>query len=34
VIAATVLAVAGEAMFWIGGAILGAAVVARFRRPR
>ena len=34
VIAATGLAVAGEAMFWIGGAILGAAVVAKFRRPK
>ena len=34
VIAATVIAVVGEAMFWIGGAILGAAVVAKFRRPK
>ena len=34
VIAATVIAVSGEAMFWIGGAILGAAVVAKFRRPK
>ncbi len=34
VIAATVIAVAGETMFWVGGVILGAAVVARFRRPK
>lgn len=34
VIAATVIAASGEAMFWIGGAILGAAVVAKFRRPK
>lgn len=34
VVAATVIAAAGEAMFWTGGAILGVAVVARFRRPR
>lgn len=27
-------ALAGEAMFWIGGAILGASVVARFRKPK
>lgn len=34
VVAATAIAATGEAMFWIGGAILGAAVVARFRRPK
>ncbi len=34
VVAATVIAASGEAMFWIGGAILGAAAVAKFRRPK
>lgn len=31
---AAALAFAGEAMFWVGGAILGASVVARFRKPK
>ena len=29
-----VIAAVGEAMFWIGGVILGTAVVAKFRRPK
>ena len=33
-LAAALLAVAGELMFWVGGAILGASVLARFRKPR
>lgn len=28
------LALAGEVMFWVGGAILGGPVIARFRKPR
>ena len=27
-------AVAGEVMFWVGGAILGVSVIARFRKPK
>jgi NADP-dependent 3-hydroxy acid dehydrogenase YdfG len=34
VLVAGAFAVAGEAMFWTGGALLGAAVVARFRKPK
>lgn len=34
VLAAALLAVSGELMFWVGGAILGASVLARFRKPR
>jgi NADP-dependent 3-hydroxy acid dehydrogenase YdfG len=34
VLVAAGFAAAGEIMFWIGGAILGASVVARFRKPK
>jgi NADP-dependent 3-hydroxy acid dehydrogenase YdfG len=34
VIVAAGFAAAGEIMFWIGGAILGASVIARFRKPK
>jgi NAD(P)-dependent dehydrogenase (short-subunit alcohol dehydrogenase family) len=34
VVVAGGLAVVGEVMFWVGGAILGASVVARFRKPK
>lgn len=30
---AAAFALAGELMFWVGGAILGASAIARFRRP-
>jgi NADP-dependent 3-hydroxy acid dehydrogenase YdfG len=33
VLAAVSLAAAGEIMFWLGGALLGASVVRRFRKP-
>jgi short-subunit dehydrogenase len=33
-VAAGAFAAAGEIMFWVGGFILGADVVARFRRPK